>query len=91
MNVHLQVYAELDAQLGAVAAEWHHVALAAWRRLQEIDPELAKVAIDFFESEEKAAHWFARAHAGATCYARLALGNREDVRNQITAAAHGMF
>lgn len=91
MNAQFQLYSELDAQLAMVADEWHRVALGAWRRLQEVDPELAKLAISVFVSEDAAADWLARPQAGMTCYAKLASGGREDVCNQLTAGSYGIF
>jgi hypothetical protein len=76
MNPKLQIYAELDAQVEAVTAEWNRVAFAAWRRLREEDPELADLALELFGAEEKVAHWFARSHRAsrATADSRLAIG-----------------
>lgn len=92
MNAKLQIYAGLDAQVEDATTEWNRVALAAWHRLREVDPELAGVAMDFFDSEELAAHWFGRRRrGGGTCYTRLAAGDREEVRQQLFALQYGMF
>jgi hypothetical protein len=89
MNPKLQIYAELDAQVEAVTAEWNRVAFAAWRRLREEDPELADLALELFGAEEKVAHWFARSHRGVTCYGRLAAGDREGICQQLIGAQYG--
>ncbi|HKZ11455.1 MAG TPA: hypothetical protein VJL61_12230 [Rhodanobacteraceae bacterium] len=89
MNPKLQIYAELDAQVEALTAEWNRVALAAWRRLREEDPELTNLALKLFGAEGKAAHWFARSHRGVTCYGRLVAGDREGICQQLIAAQYG--
>lgn len=91
MNAKLQIYAGLDAQVEAATTEWNRVTLDAWRRLREADPELAGVAMDFFDSEEAAAHWFGRRRVGGTCYTRLAAGDREGVCQQLIAGQYGIF
>lgn len=92
MNPKLQIYAEVNAQVDAATSEWNRVALAAWRRLREEDPELTDLALRFFGSEDKAAHWFGRCRQGyGSCYTRLAAGDREGVCEQLIAAEYGMF
>lgn len=89
MDPKRQVYAELDATLAAAATEWHRVASAAWQRLRQEDPELADLTISLFETEEEAASWFARPQKGATCYGRLAAGEREGICQQLLGAQYG--
>lgn len=92
MNAKFQIYVELDAQVEAATSEWNRVALNAWCRLREADPELADLAVSFFDSEEAAAHWFGRRHrGGGTCYARLAAGDQDGVSQQLIAGQYGMF
>jgi len=89
MDSKRQIYAELDAQVDAATTAWNRVALGAWRDLRKEDPELADLALSFFGAEEEAAHWFARRQRGITCYGRLAVGDREGIRQQLTAAQYG--
>lgn len=91
MNSKRPIFAELDAQVEAVTAEWYRVALAVWQRLREEDPELSGLALELFGAEEKAAHWFARSHGDVTCYGRLAAGDREWIRQHLLAAQYGIY
>jgi|GEM_PF-5446323 hypothetical protein len=89
MDPKRQIYADFDSQVDAATAAWNRVALGAWRGLRKEDPELADLALSLFGAEEEAAHWFARRQRGVTCYGRLAIGDREGIRQQLAAAQYG--
>lgn len=89
----IAAYAELQKRTDAAYHQFAEVALAAFEDLRKIDPELAQMAIDAYGRPEGMAVAIAQPYGWdqKSIYAKLAAGEREEVRNEMGRAIHGVY
>jgi hypothetical protein len=86
-------YSELHKRTEAAYQRFAEEAIAAFEGLRKIDPELAQFAIHAYGRPEVIAISLAQPYGWdrKNIYARLAAGEREEVRNEMGRALHGIY
>jgi len=86
-------YAELQKRTETAYRRFAEEAVAAFEELRKIDPELAQFAIHAYVRAEVMAISLAQPYGWdrKNIYARLAAGEREEVRNEMGRALHGIY
>lgn len=86
--------ARLARDAGALEKEREGRIEALLQRLEQLDPEVAKRAIEVFADRTNAARWLATTHRGLgdeTPYRVLAEGQRRAVLEELERIDHGLF
>ena len=91
--IDLSAYSELRERTEAAYQRFAGEAMAAFEELRKIDPELAQFAIHAYGRAEVIAVSLAQPYGcdRKNIYARLAAGEREEVRNEMGRALHGIY
>ena len=86
-------YADLQKRTGAAYRRFAEEAVEAFEELRKIDPELAQFANHAYGRPEVMAISLAQPYGWdrKNIYAKLAAGEREEVRNEMGRALHGIY